>query len=140
MDIFSIRLHRGDRQRIRGTFTHTQNEMIKTVGTCCLPFVFISGKKQSFAYALTKTSSTVRRYAYAPFSSKIFPFSVVSPGLRSSSIAMVCVTARCLSRYFNIKTNKYVYAPFSSKIYPLSVAVGASRFARSPWKTHCVLF
>ena len=28
---------------ITGTFTHTQNEIIKTVGTCCLPFVFISG-------------------------------------------------------------------------------------------------
>ena len=40
-------------------FTHTQNKNEITVGTCRLPFVFISGKKQSFAYALTKPALRV---------------------------------------------------------------------------------
>ena len=110
MDIFSIRLHRGDRQRIRGTFTHTQNEKRITVGTCCLPFVFYKRIKVEFCVCFDenvdyRTSVRLR----SVFVKNLPLLRCLLVGLRSSSIAMVCVTARSLVTLFYIITETFTH-------------------------------
>ena len=65
-----------------------------------LTVCFYKRKKVEFCVCFDENVVYRTKYAYAPFSSKIFPFSVAVGGFSLCSKPMVCVTARSLVTLF----------------------------------------